>query len=47
MGKKIPIFILNLINVGPFDKVIRPGKNPKLITVGPTFILESKVCTHL
>ena len=28
--------ILNLINVGPFNKAVGPGKNPKLIKVGST-----------
>ena len=36
-------FILNLINVGPFNKAVGPRKNPKLINVGPTFIPESRV----
>ena len=26
-----------------FDKAVGPGKNPKLINVGPTFIPESRV----
>ena len=26
-----------------FDKIVVPGKNPKLINVGPTFIPESRV----
>ena len=28
-----------------FNKVIEPGKNPKLINVGPTFILYH-ICDH-
>jgi hypothetical protein len=36
-------FYPNLINVGPFNKVKGLEKNPELINIGPTFILESKV----
>ena len=28
--------ILNLINVGPLNEAVEPGKNPKLINVGPS-----------
>ena len=31
-------FILNLINVGPFNKTVGPGKNPKLMNVGPMYV---------
>jgi hypothetical protein len=30
--------ILNSINVEPLNKVVGPGKNPKLINVGPTYL---------
>ena len=29
--------------VGPFDKAVGSGKNPKLINVGPTFIQDYRV----
>ena len=30
-----------------FNKAVRPGKNPKLINVGPTFIPESRVSSKV
>ena len=27
-----------------FNKAVEPGKNPKLINVGPTFIPDYRVC---
>ena len=36
----LPFLILNLINVGPFNKAVGPGK---LINVGPMFIPEFRV----
>ena len=27
-----------------FNKAVGPGKNPKLINVGPTFISDYRVC---
>ena len=38
-----PIFILNLINVGPFTKALEPEKKSELINIGPMFISESRV----
>ena len=40
---KFWFFTLNLITVGPFNKAVGPGKNTKIINVGPTFIPESRV----
>ena len=41
--QKIWFLKLNSINAGPFNKAVGPGKNPKLINVGPTFIPKSRV----
>ena len=33
--------------VGPFDKAVGSGKNPKLISVGPKFVSESRVSQYI
>jgi hypothetical protein len=38
--------VLNLINIGTFNWTLGPGKNPKLLNLGPTFIPESRVVKY-
>ena len=37
---------INLINAGPFNKAVGSGKKSKIISIGPTFIPESRVNKH-
>ena len=46
MAKHSQFLILNLINVGRFNKAVGSGKNPQLINAGPTFIPEFRVEVH-
>ena len=46
MAKHSQFLILNLINVGHFNKAVGSGKYPQLINVGPTFIPEFRVEVH-
>jgi hypothetical protein len=36
--------ILKINKSRAFNKAVGPGKNPKLINIGPTFIPDNRVC---